>query len=204
MRKFIVAAAAATVALGAAAPAFAQDQVNAPFTGVRIEALAGWDHANVESNGIGGKKDGFAYGGAVGYDVERSGAVLGIEGEVTGSTAKQNAYNLQVAGDHARLSAGRDLYIGGRIGFPVTPTTLLYVKGGYTNARVGIDYDSSVLSLRDHRNLDGYRVGAGVEHRMPHNTYVKAEYRYSNYSHDDQNNLDLERHQILAGVGMRF
>jgi outer membrane immunogenic protein len=200
MRKFIVAAAVATVAIGAAAPAFAQTDGRAPFTGPRVEALAGWDHTNIN----GGKKDGFVYGGALGYDVQRGGAVVGVEGEVTGSTTKDRAYNVVNANDSARIGAGRDLYVGARVGFAVAPTTLVYAKAGYTNARVNLDYSTPQLTLRDHQNLDGYRIGAGVEHLMPHNTYVKAEYRYSNYGHNDDYNLDAERHQILAGVGMRF
>ena len=56
MRKLVITAATAALGFGLAAPAFAQDQ--APFTGVRVEALGGYDHvSDGDSNSTG--KDGF-------------------------------------------------------------------------------------------------------------------------------------------------
>ena len=47
-------------------------------------------------------------------------------------------------------------------------------------------------------NLDGIRVGGGVERALGGKSYVKTEYRYSNYQNG------VSRHQVLAGVGIRF
>ncbi|MBS0503961.1 MAG: porin family protein [Proteobacteria bacterium] len=192
MKKFILAALAATAM---ATPALAQDA--APFTGFRLEGLVGYDHVK----GNGGGRDGVAYGIGAGYDFQLGGAVLGIEGEAMDSSAKGCDTNFVTATDRICANAKRDLYAGARIGAAVTPNTLLYAKAGYTNARFGVTYTDSAtptanFSARD--NLDGIRVGAGVEQKFGQNLYAKAEYRYSNYEQG------ISRHQVVGGIGFRF
>lgn len=203
MRKFVLGAATAALALGIAAPAFAQDVPveQAPFTGLRGEAIAGYDHIGGEDGA-----DGFLYGGALGYDAQVGGVILGVEGEITDATTKSDTNNVLVAGDRFRISAGRDLYAGGRIGYTISPMAMIYAKGGYTNARINSRYTVGTTTGRDHDEAEGYRIGAGIEYKMGRNAYVKGEYRYSNYSNLDNNNvdIDLDRHQVLAGVGFRF
>jgi len=89
---------------------------------------------------------------------------------------------------------------GGRIGALVGPATLVYAKAGYTNARYNLTYTepTGVSNFKLHDNLDGVRVGAGVEQAVGRNAYVKAEYRYSNYEQG------FDRHQVVAGFGFRF
>jgi outer membrane immunogenic protein len=194
MRRLIVLASIAASTL-VAAPALAQDQ-NPSFTGFHIEGVAGWDHPRVPGN----HADGVLYGGGVGYDYQTGRAVLGIEGELTDSTAKRCVGSFAVAGDNLCVRAGRDFYVGGRLGYAVAPATLLYAKAGYTNGRISADYTtpSGVGAYSDHRDLNGFRVGAGVEQQLGGGAYVKAEYRYSNY---EQN---VDRHQVVAGIGFRF
>lgn len=192
MKKFILAALAATAM---ATPALAQDA--APFTGFRLEGLVGYDHVK----GNGGGRDGVAYGIGAGYDFQLGGAVLGIEGEAMDSSAKGCDTNFITATDRICANAKRDLYAGARIGAAVSPNTLLYAKAGYTNARFGVTYTDSAtptanFSARD--NLDGIRVGAGVEQKFGQNLYAKAEYRYSNYEQG------ISRHQVVGGIGFRF
>lgn len=194
MRKYIVAALLASSF--AAAPALAQD--GAPFTGPRIEGLVGWDRSQVED---GGREDGVAYGVGVGYDFQMGGAVVGIEGEAAASTTDECVTDAVTTGDELCFKAKRDLYAGARIGTVVGSNTLLYAKGGYSNARYGLEYDDGGSGAGDYdlsRNLDGARIGAGLEHAIGPNSFVKAEYRYSNYEDG------FERHQALAGFGFRF
>lgn len=203
MRKLVLTAATAALGLGLAAPAFAQDSERAPFTGLRVEALTGYDHLS-DGNIQGESKDGLVYGGAVGYDAQLGGVVVGAEAEITGSTAKTRAEDVLAAGDRLRIGAGRDLYAGARLGYVVSPQAMLYVKGGYTNARVNEKYELGTTTIEDHQDLDGYRVGAGVEYKVGPKAYVKAEYRYSHYGDLDGYDIDADRHQVLAGVGVRF
>ena len=203
MRKFAFTAAASVLAFGLAAPAFAQDVPveNAPFTGPRVEALAGYDHIGGENG-----RDGVVYGGAIGYDAQVGGVILGVEGEITGATTKGSDRDVLVTGDRYRIKAGRDLYAGARIGYAISPLAMIYAKGGYTNARINSRYTTTTATFRDHDDAEGYRIGAGLEYKVNTNTYVKGEYRYSNYKNLDDSNvdIDLDRHQVLAGVGFRF
>lgn len=190
MRSLILAA----LAVGAVAtPALAQE--SAPFTGARVEGLVGWDR--VQANG--GHDDGVTYGVAGGYDFQSGGLVIGAEGEFNDSTAKSCAGSRTIADPRLCAKAGRDLYVGGRVGTVVGGRTLLYAKAGYTNARFKLTGDDGVDAITlDRRTLDGLRVGAGAEYAIGPNSYVKAEYRYSNYQDG------VSRNQVVGGFGFRF
>lgn len=203
--------------LGAAALAHApaaHAQAGGPFTGPRAELLLGWDNLSGGDDDSDESADGLVYGGAIGYDMQFGGAIIGVEGEIAGSTADPQARNLDIPGDTLQLDAGRDLYVGGRLGFAFTPSTMAYAKLGYTNLRLDTRYfDLTGTVYDDGVTLDGWRAGAGLEHQfnaLGPNAYVKAEYRYSSYSNLDFTpgganlDVDVDRHQLLAGIGVRF
>ena len=194
MRRLIFVASIAAAA--PATSAMAQQQERAPFTGFHVEGIAGWDRAHVQ----GGHSDGIVYGVGAGFDFQAGRAVLGVEGEASDSSADKCVNFVVSAGDRLCANAGRDLYVGGRVGALVGPATLLYAKAGYTNARFNLNYTepTGVNDFRLHENLDGVRVGAGVQQSVGRNAYVKAEYRYSNYEQG------FDRHQVVAGFGFRF
>jgi len=199
-------ASAAAAALLAAAPASAQgpDPRTAPFSGLRAEGLAGYDALQDGGDQDSSSSNGIFYGVAAGYDFPVSRILLGVEGEFAGSTTDTRTDGIAVAGDRLVLDAGRDLYAGLRVGFPLGDTVLGYLKGGYTNARADIRYTQGTVSVRDHADLDGFRLGAGLEYRLRGQTFVKGEYRYSNYSSVEGYDTDVDRHQIVAGIGVRF
>lgn len=189
--------AAALIAAAVAAPAMAQDGAPPTFTGGHIEAITGVDR--VRANGSG--KTGVTYGIAGGYDFQaRSGAVFGIEGEAADASTDACTRGVIVAGDRLCATAKRDLYAGGRVGF-TAGSTLIYGKAGYTNLRIGGSYDDGTASTANDfsasRNLDGVRVGGGLEKNLGR-VSVKAEYRYSNYEDG------VSRHQGVVGAGIRF
>jgi len=184
MSKYLIAALAVSTA-ALAAPAMAQD-ADKTFSGAHVEALGGWDRVQ----GEGQHDNGVLYGVGAGYDFRSGNTVFGVEGEASDSTQKQNVGALT---EHA----SRDLYIGGRAGVVVGGNNLLYAKAGYTNARFTVTgTDTGVTLARG--NLGGYRVGAGIEHQLSNNMFVKAEYRYSNYKDG------VSRNQVVGGVGIRF
>lgn len=217
----------AIVLTGASAsPALAQGSEPSPFTGVRIEALAGYDmlrsgdedNQEAGESGRGDSIDGVAYGIGLGYDFDLGGVVAGIEGEVGDSTGKQEDRNSFDGVDVAAgLSVGRDLYVGGRIGFKAGPATLIYAKGGYTNTAVKTFLEVGGDRFDADAKVDGFRLGAGVEQLFGPNAYGKLEYRYSSYSklkpgedfeggtdEDLQGDVDLDRHQVVVAFGFRF
>ncbi|KQM90577.1 hypothetical protein ASE70_03280 [Sphingomonas sp. Leaf22] len=219
MRTLILGLAAAGTALSAT-PAMAQD-VNPAFTGFRVGALAGYDGIrpgstqDTDLDGDNQTVNGLLYGVDAGYDFALSNFLVGVEGEYTGSTGKvETARTDPNFFGFGSVSTGRDLYVGARAGLVVAPTTLAYVKGGYTNARLNVLASDGTVDSRENFELNGYRVGAGVEQAIGSRAYAKLEYRYSNYNNADfqrvdgsttsQFDIDTDRHQVVAGVGIRF
>lgn len=190
MRKVAIALLLASAT--AATPALAQD--GAAFSGPRVEGVIGWDRTQAN----GGHDDGVLYGIGAGYDIQRGNTVFGLETELNDSNVKECVGAATTADPRLCAKAGRDIYVGGRAGFTVGNSTLLYAKAGYTNARYKVTADDGAAVLRDGQNLDGFRLGAGAEYAVGPNSYLKAEYRYSNYEQG------ISRHQVVGGFGFRF
>lgn len=206
MRTMVSAVALAAAALST--PAFAQAE--APFTGPHVEALVGYDRLNAPDD-FDNKADGVLFGIGAGFDFQLGGAIAGIEGEVSDSTTKIRSNNLVTVGDSVRVDTDRDLYVGGRLGVAVTPNTMIYAKGGYTNLRLESNFNSGTTNTQSANTLDGYRIGAGVESKFNlfgPSGFAKVEYRYSNYQNLDTTagdvDIDLDRHQVVLGLGVRF
>ena len=211
---------AATSLAAMAAPALAQD---GDFSGPWVAGVAGYDinkqgssqdsNANPDQHK---SAKGVVYGAAVGYDVDLGQLVVGGEAELTDSTADSDYKNGFVDYGLGSVDAGRDIYVGGRVGFKAAPRTLIYAKGGYTNARFNYVGSNGTVSTSRHLDADGWRAGAGIEQKLGPRTFAKVEYRYSNYNKgeldfEDPNvpdssrfGLDTDRHQVVASVGVRF
>lgn len=205
-----------------AAPALAQTG-DATFTGPRVEGIVGYDIAKAGSSvdddinqDNDQSIDGLMYGVAVGYDVDLGGVVVGAEAELTDSTAKTEFVDGDFEGfGFGNVRAGRDLYLGARAGIKAAPDMLLYAKGGYTNAKFDVLSNDGTTEYNQDIDSDGFRVGAGAEYAMSPNSFIKLEYRYSNYSKaevdfdgdladTDRFDVDLDRHQVVAAYGFRF
>ncbi len=225
MRKIVL---AALLAGTIAAPAYAQDTAS-PFTGFRIEGLAGYDtlKSGEEDDGVDTSDndgdesiDGVSYGIGAGFDFDLGGVVAGIEAEYADSTGEQELdETIDGINFSSRIGTGRDIYIGGRLGFRAGPATLVYGKAGYTNTNIDFAAESEDDRFDFAGNVDGWRLGAGIEQLFGPNVYGKVEYRYSNYNNldfsddfdfedfdgdDFDTDIDVDRHQIVAGVGFRF
>lgn len=219
MKKGIALLLAAGSVAAFAVPAAAQDS---SFTGPRVEALVGYDSnrpgstADIDNaDDIDQSIDGVTYGIGAGYDFDMGNLVVGVEGEYMRSEAETD-YDTTgfAAAGVGNIDAGRDLYVGARVGTKVGPRSLLYVKGGYTNAKYNVLTTDNTTDTETDLNLDGWRVGAGAQFNVSDNLYVKGEYRYSQYQEgeveapsgveSDRFDVDVDRHQFVVGVGARF
>jgi len=173
-----IALAGLSLAAIAATPAAAQTEATASApTGARVEALVGYDIVSFAGEDEGG----ILYGVGAGYDFAIGNtAALGLDIEASDSTT-----------DVGPVNTGRDLYAGARATVAISPTANLYVKGGYTNARIKVDGLGGA-------NGDGFRLGAGAQFSLSGKAYVGGEYRYSNYE------SDFSRHQLALMIGTRF
>jgi outer membrane immunogenic protein len=179
------------VAAMMSAPVSAQ---NSSFEGLSVTGVAGLDHARA-----GGSFSGAVYGAQIGYDWRMSGLVLGVEGEITGSTADRCFTGSGVTPVRSCTSLGRDIFAGARIGTMIADErALIYGKVGYTNARASFRIEDAANALSGAGNADGFRVGAGLEAALGSGLLVKAEYRFSDYDGG------TSRHQGVVGLGFRF
>lgn len=206
-----------------AAPAAAQSDTDREFQGPWVAAVAGYDvnkSGSSQADGANPDEDrsvkGLVYGGAVGYDVDLGSVVVGGEAELTDSTADSDPDNAFTTFGLGEVDAGRDIYVGARVGFKAAPRTMVYGKAGYTNARFNFVGTDGTTDYSRSIDTDGYRLGAGVEQKFGRNTFAKLEYRYSNYKEgevdfeadnipdSDRFGIDTDRHQVVASVGLRF
>ena len=217
MSKLIALLAAGTT-LAIAVPAMAQDAGAPSMAGLKIGAEIGYDQTRAGSSASvvydHRKIDGLMYGATAGYDLPISrNVVIGPEVEWTDGNAK-TGYNQPNFG-LGSVSTGRDLYAGARLGYVVSRGTMLYAKGGYTDARYHIRANDGTTDYRDDLGVSGYRVGAGVELQPTKATFARLEYRYSNYGRgrvvyggtsntSSSFDIDTDRHQVVAAVGVRF
>ncbi|PZN96675.1 MAG: hypothetical protein DCF31_02465 [Alphaproteobacteria bacterium] len=205
----------ALAALAVAAPALAQgtpESFNGPFVGVQ----GGWqqDRQTLDvTNNLGTfnsrqNKDGFAYGGQIGYDFRLSpttvfGAEVALTGR-TGTTPLDGFNNLE-------LKQGRTLSATARLGYLVNPDGLVYVRGGYSNARFTIRNANTDFS----EDRDGFQVGVGYEQLVARNVSARIEYAYSRFGTDNlpalaadlganQAELKYTRNAVTAGLNFRF
>lgn len=192
--------AAALAVAGVASPVLAQDTEPAAdkaSTGFRVEAITGYEDASFDSIRNG---SGVLYGVGVGYDLAAGRFRFGLEAEATDSTAKDcSAF---IGGNTGCSRAGRDLYAGVRFGGMISDKVLLYGKVGYTNFRQSsrFAFASGAPDLVVHPESDGLRLGAGSEIAVGSRTFIKAEYRFSNY----EASQSFDKHQGVIGFGLRF
>jgi outer membrane immunogenic protein len=98
--------------------------------------------------------------------------------------------------------------VGGRLGYLLSPTTLLYGNAGYTQADFLLR-DSFSPDFNIAEALRGVFVGGGIEHAVSRTISLKLEYRFSSYDPFDVNTgealaLDNEVHSVRVGVNWRF
>jgi outer membrane immunogenic protein len=202
MKPIVTSVAALALATGIASAASAEP-FNGPFVGVQ----AGWnqDDVGTPSTALGdvpvdGSQDSFSGGVFAGYDYKVSprvviGAEAGIQFGADDSIVRDGSAAL------VTVDPKRSLDLTARAGYLVTDNTLLYARGGYTNARVRTSIEDAAGVRSASTNRDGWLVGGGVEHAINDNISARAEYRYSDLSEGDGK---FDRHQALFGIAYRF
>lgn len=220
MTKGIALILATVSAAALASPAAAQQDSN--FDGLHVEALAGYDvmrpgsTTDIDNNeAVDQTIDNVAYGVGAGFDASLGGVVVGAEAQYVRSEAGTEYDTTGFTGfGVSNVDLGRDLYFGARVGVPMGENTLLYGKGGYTNTRLNVVSTDNITDTGTNVDLDGWRAGAGVEQAISPGLFAKVEYAYSNYEEgefdapsgldSDRFGVDMDRHQLMVGVGARF
>lgn len=188
-------------------------------TGLRAEAHLGWDHPAIFASVSDGttalsgqeSKDGLLYGVELGYDARLNDFDLGVYGGFDGASTGECV--LYATGDEACLKAGRNWSLGVRAGYFVSDNILAYVKGGYANGSVKLDYRDATVAANDFTvsdNMDGYQVGGGIQVGLGPNLYAKLEYVRTDYKDYDVRSgtygalVRVDRDNLVYGMGFRF
>jgi outer membrane immunogenic protein len=219
MMKFIFAASAALAAASASAQVGSViTEPTQAFNGPYIGIQGGWqdDEQRLALATTDGsfyrardRTSGFAYGGQIGYDYRLSPHfVLGVEASATGRTGDGRSYDGY--NNVYDLRVGRTFNGTGRLGYLVNPAGLVYVRGGYSNAR----FDTGNGTGYDAENRDGYTVGVGYEQAIARAVTARIEYNYSEYgtrnlydaAFTNQGNVtgNYRRNAVTAGLNFHF
>jgi outer membrane immunogenic protein len=171
-------------------------RAEAEASGLRIEALGGFDNDGFEK--------GMLYGGRIGYDLRVAPRLLlGIDGEFSDVTTDQEFAFPGLPS--LKAEDGPEYYVGARATFALSSRFRLYGGGGYTRTKEGFFFQSSPnpaplgTVAAGRRSVDGYRLSAGAQLLLGRRAFLGAEYRYSNY--DD---FALDREQVVGSIGFRF
>ena len=191
----------------AIAVSFATAASAAPFDGPYVGAQVGWQSEKMRdvkssfgTTPVDEKANSVTGGVFAGYDkTVNERFVVGAEAGL--DFASDDEIQNSVAGSNYSVDPKYSFDVSARVGYLVNPQTLLYVRGGYTNARVRttITNPAGIQSASD--NQDGWLAGAGVERQVAPNVSARVEYRYSKLSEGDGKD---QRSRVLAGLSYRF
>jgi outer membrane immunogenic protein len=141
----------------------------------RDNAFSGFGAATSSPNGVVG-------GAHIGYNYQIQQFVVGLEGDVNGSSYRGSGIN-PLLGTTVTTKTPIDGSVRGRVGVAFD-RALFYATGGVSFASIQNNYvtfpfgSSQITSGRV-----GWTVGGGVEYAVTNNWSVRAEYRYTDYGH---------------------
>ena len=209
---FIISALIGAAAL--AAPASAQN-----FSGPRVEGRVGWDGTNIsikDTRDFGGRGNfssgstasDLSIGGEVGFDVESGRLAFGGYAGVDLGENDEPFPDRRVS-----FETGRNFTAGARVGYVVSPTVLLYAKGGYSNARLRPEFTTGATTAQQaafagfERDRSGFHLGGGAEFAVAEAFYGRLDYthhKYKDFQVDANSELSFRRNQVTAAIGYRF
>ena len=202
MKRILSSVAAVALAAGLGTAASAE-----PFNGPYVGMQAGWsqDDLRTPSTPLGDvavdrSRDSFSGGVFAGYDLKVGpSAVIGAEAGV--QVGADDRIVRDTGSALVTVDPKRSLDLTARAGYLVSDNTLLYARGGYTNARVRTAVDDAAGFRSASANRDGWLIGGGVERALGDNVSARLEYRYSDLGEGDGR---FDRHQALFGIAYRF
>lgn len=195
------------LAASVAGAAITTPALAAPFDGPYVGAQVGWQSEKLRdvksafgAVPVSDTKEAVTGGVFVGYDAKiRDRFVVGAEAGL--DVATDDEVQATAAGTNYSIDPKYSFDVTARAGYLVQPKTLLYVRGGYTNARNRVTIANGILNDSASKSESGWLVGGGVEHQVARNVSARLEYRYSKFSESGGKD---ERHRVLAGLAYRF
>jgi outer membrane immunogenic protein len=181
------------------------------WTGVYVGGQVGyqWSHPSLERvvPGLGTvfsdslNANGVIGGGHIGYNYQINQFVVGLEGDVDGSTLSGTAADGLFA-SNANHDVRIDGSIRGRLGY-AWDRALIYATGGvalrpdrFSSGKTVFGQDAADVTQV------GWTLGAGIEYGITNNWSIRGEYRYTDYGHFDLPLVNSE--PLVPGAFFRF
>jgi outer membrane immunogenic protein len=153
--------------------------------------------------------DGGFGGGQIGYNWQAPGAnwVLGVEADVSGGDIGFNETVPGVGSESTSINVMGT--VRGRLGFLVTPQTLIYGTGGFAWAHNTADINvPGVIVASSSATHTGWAAGAGIEHAFAPNWTARLEYLHTDYGTETYFNspvgLSADTDQVRVGINYLF
>jgi outer membrane immunogenic protein len=171
------------------------------WTGVYVGGQVGYAWGNQSANfgdsfglfdNVSYNGDGVIGGAHVGYNLQLSQFVIGLEGDVDGSSISKGVSGVvfPLGGAFGSVNtsfnsnANVQGSIRGRVGY-AWDRVLVYATGGVAFAGVNSDLSTSTLFGTSYDAASntrvGWTVGGGLEYAVTNNWSIRAEYRYSDF-----------------------
>ena len=205
--KSLIIAVAFAAGLSIVGTASAQDSI---FEGTYLGAQGGYSVIDVDVSvaGVGSASDeldGFGGGVFIGFGGTNGNLYGSIEAEVGYDGAEWSETSGGLSADvEAELTYG----VGFRVGAVVAENFLIYGRVGWI--RTNLDASLSVVgvgSASDDEDIDGLRVGGGVEGKLGDNIGVRGEFTYTNYEDISSVagvNVDIDQYLFRVGAAYYF
>lgn len=230
----------ATVALAVSATT-TMAQGSANWSGVYLGVHAGLGWVKSDTTAVTGSNtfptgfnftqnhpDGFLGGAQLGYNYQSGAWVLGLEGEVSGSSITgRDVSNSPLIGGRFTTAEGSLSWMTAataKLGY-AAGNWLVYAKAGWAWAHFGGEAATStaggtvVAIAKGGEIRDGYLLGLGAEYRISRNWSAKLEYNFVDYGSDRIDRLTIsgttagtnlvrdataEMHAVKFGINYRF
>ena len=162
----------------------------------------GWTGAEFSAPGISRDRslDGALVGLHAGYNFQNGPYVAGIEADVKHDF---NEERFGIAGTPIEAQTEWGGSVRARLGYAID-RTLIFGTGGWAFSNAEIR--NPVSGAERSKTLNGWTIGAGVEHAFTDNMTGRVEYRYTDFQ--DWNvaggNADFDKNEVLVGVSWKF
>ncbi|PQO24767.1 hypothetical protein C2I36_01405 [Rhodobacteraceae bacterium WD3A24] len=193
---------------------------NVDWSDSRPEEMMNGESISAEINGGGGYSaspdaDGFVGGIYGGYNFHSSGnTVFGVEAEYNWSHADGEDDITYSGGSPTPYTLESEITdtaaIRGRLGYAMD-RTLFYGAAGVAWASLNLEvFEPKAGSVADWSDtLNGWTIGAGVEHAFTDRMVGRIDYRYSDFGEEEDfdgsgTDVEMDTHEIRAGVAFRF
>jgi outer membrane immunogenic protein len=187
MKKYVL---AALCCVAVVAPAQAEG-----ISGARAVARIGWETPTVSGAALGDVyKIGQAvsFGGEVGYDIKAS------EKVTVGPYAVIDFSGVKACDAGDCLKVKKSYGAGGRVGFGVGNSGVIYGKVGYAK----LDLNANVGPVVNSVSKSGVQGGLGYEGGLSKSAFWMIEANYADFG--KIGSINFQRRHVAAGVGLRF